>query len=487
MRNCGVLAHVTSLGGSGFTGTLAGEAYRFIDWLQKAGMSVWQVLPVGPTGYGDSPYQSPCTHAGNMYLIDLPALENDGLLSGGAGGYGDSGDDIETGKKRKLEALKQSFRESYPRVKGEVDRFLESHSELNDYALFMAVKDHFGGVMWTKWDDAGIRMRDKDAIERYSKLLSDEIDFYKYTQYLFFRQWRALKEYANERGVSIFGDMPIYVAEDSSDTWANPDMFALDEDRRPVKVAGVPPDYFSEDGQLWGNPIYDWKTLKKSGYGWWLKRLSTASEMYDMLRVDHFIGFANYYAIKAGAKNARVGKWEKAPGFSFFRKVKRRLPDLNVIAEDLGEVNGRVRRLKRYTGYPGMKVLCFGFDSDEKNPHFVKNVVKNSICYTGTHDNDTVLGWWDKAKPNVKEFALKNLPQRENIADAMMEAALASPAKTAVLPMQDILHLGGEARMNMPGTVGGANWRWRMDENALTDELAEKLRKLNETYERISK
>lgn len=486
MRQSGVLLHITSLPTEGMFGTLGKEAYQFVDWLRKAGMSIWQVLPVGPTGYGESPYQSTCTHAGSIYMIDLDTLKKEGLLTDDADLYSNAKElNFENAKARHLRALKKSFEESYARLKDEVSQFIDAHPSLNDYSLFMAVKDYFGGKMWTEWPDIAIRMREEKAIEHYGRILGDEVNFYKYTQYLFFKQWTSLKSYANKNGISIFGDIPIYVSEDSSDTWANPEIFQLDRDRRPVKVAGVPPDYFSEDGQLWGNPLYDWKKLKKTGYAWWINRLKTTLELYDMVRVDHFIGFANYYSIRAGAPNARVGKWEKAPGKHFFSNVKRKLPELNVIAEDLGVISKRVKRLLRFCGYPGMKVLSFGFDGGQDNPHFLANITENSICYTGTHDNDTLIGWWNQLSEETKKYAKENLPERDTISDSMIEAALGSPARIAVIPMQDILKLDGSARMNTPGTVGGSNWRWRMEKGALTDELADKYRELNEFYERI--
>ncbi|MBQ3078457.1 MAG: 4-alpha-glucanotransferase [Clostridia bacterium] len=486
MRKSGVLMHITSLPSLSGIGTLGDEAYHFVDWLKKAGFSVWQVLPAGPTGYGDSPYQSPSSFAGNIYLIDPELLRRDGLL-------GDDLDslkcnhfiDYEITKSRRYQALKMSFFNNYDRLEVEVDEFISRHPEIGDYALFMAVRDYFGGLMWTIWPDVAIRMREESALKHYERILKEEINFYKYTQYLFFRQWKQLKAYANKNGITIFGDMPIYAAEDSADTWANPEIFQLDKDRRPVKVAGVPPDYFSEDGQLWGNPLYDWEKLKHTNYDWWIKRLKSAMELYDQIRIDHFIGFANYYAVRAGAENARVGRWEKAPGRSFFFNVKRRLPDINIVAEDLGVISTRVRRLLSYAGYPGMKVLSFAFDSDEQNPHFLSHIDENSVVYTGTHDNDTVIGWWEKASDSLRAFADEYLPQRDTITERMIEAALGSAARLAVIPVQDILEKDSSARMNTPGTIGNPNWRWNMEKGALTDELAEKYRELNEYYERI--
>ena len=485
MRRSGVLMHITSLPSPGGIGTLGSEAREFATWLKEAGMSVWQVLPVGPTGYGNSPYQSPCTHAGNILMIDLRELVSEGLLSKDTLDHLPAEDEPEEAvQKRKIRLLRQCFAESGAALKAEVDAFAQTHTGINDYALFMAVKDYFNGKMWSFWPDLSIRFREEGALTHYSRVLRDEVEFYRFTQYLFFRQWKALKDFVNGLGIKILGDLPIYVAEDSSDAWANPEVFQLDANRRPTKVAGVPPDYFSKDGQLWGNPLYNWKYLKKSGYKWWLERLKTASEMFDIVRIDHFIGFANYYAIKAGAVTARNGKWEKAPGFSFFRAVQRHLPKLSIIAEDLGVVSRRVRRLIRYTELPGMKVMQFGFDSDESNAHFFPNVSENCLLYTGTHDNDTSEGWWENAKESTKEFALKYLPHREKISQSMIEAALGSVADTVIVPMQDILSLGSEARMNTPGTVGGNNWKWRMDSDALKVVNTDSLREMNEFFDR---
>ncbi|MBO7385426.1 MAG: 4-alpha-glucanotransferase [Clostridia bacterium] len=485
MRRSGALMHITSLPSPGGVGTLGKEAREFVDWLSEAGMSIWQVLPIGPTGYGDSPYQSPCTHAGNDMMIDLRTLHEEGLSSKTADELLPASSKwTDTLRNNKLHALRMSFRESWSKVQSEVDAFVASHPDIADYALYMAVKNYFDGRTWTIWPDMSIRFREEKAMSHYTRILQEDINFYKYIQYIFFRQWNALHDYARSKGVQILGDMPIYVAEDSSDTWANPDMFLLDADRRPVKVAGVPPDYFSEDGQLWGNPLYNWRAQKKSGYTWWINRLKTASELYDIVRVDHFIGFANYYAVKAGAKNARAGRWEKAPGFSFFRTVQRQLPELKIVAEDLGVVSRRVKRLLRYCGFPGMKVLQFGFDSDESNPHFISNIRENCVLYTGTHDNDTAEGWWAQAPEKTKAFAKQFLPERSSISESLIEAALGSVADTVIVPVQDILGLGSEARMNAPGTVGGTNWRWRMQPGELTPQKAMDIKSMNEFFDR---
>ena len=480
MRRSGVLLHITSLPSPGGVGTLGKEAFEFVDWLKEAGMGIWQVLPVGPTGYGDSPYQSTCTHAGNLMMIDLRNLYESGLLSRHPEELLPAKDTYsDQMRAKKISVLRMSFSEHYADLKEKIDQFFETHEGLADFALFRAVKDYFDNRPWNQWPDMSIRFREENAMKHYEHILQEEIAFYKYTQYLFFHQWSELKEYANNKGIQLLGDMPIYVAEDSSDTWANPEIFQLDADRRPIKVAGVPPDYFSQDGQLWGNPLYNWKALKKSGFEWWLKRLKTAGELYDMVRIDHFIGFANYYAVKAGAPNARNGKWEKAPGFRFFRAVSRNLPELEIVAEDLGVVSKRVKRLLRYTGLPGMKVMQFGFDSDETNPHFILNITEHCLLYTGTHDNDTVNGWWAGLDEKKRAFALKYLPKRSTIGKSMIEAALGSMAETVIIPAQDVLDLGSEARMNTPGTVGGGNWKWRLEPDQLTDQSAMALRDMN--------
>ena len=485
MRKSGILLHITSLPTPGGVGTLGKEAFEFVDWLKEAGMGIWQVLPVGPTGYGDSPYSSTCSHAGNLMMIDLRNLHERGLLSCRAEDMMSAHDRYSPEmREKKMSVLKISFDEHFEDLKPKIDDFFEAHDDLNDFVLFRAVKDYFDDKPWSQWPDSSIRFREENAVKHYSHILKDEINFYKYTQYLFFHQWAELKEYANNKGILMLGDVPIYVAEDSSDVWASPEIFQLDEDRRPIKVAGVPPDYFSKDGQLWGNPLYNWKHLKKTGFDWWLKRLRTAGELYDMVRLDHFIGFANYYAVKAGSKTARVGKWEKAPGFSFFRAVNKNLPKLDIVAEDLGVVSKRVKRLLRRTGFPGMKVLQFGFDSDEKNPHFILNVSENTLLYTGTHDNDTTAGWWEQASENTKEFALKYLPERSTITKSMIEAALGSMANTVIIPAQDVLGLGSEARMNTPGTVGGTNWKWRLKPGELTDAHAIALKDMNDFFGR---
>ena len=490
-KRSGILLHISSLPGPGGIGTLGKEAYAFADFLHAAGMHVWQVLPIGPTGYGESPYQSSSMYAGNPLFISLPSLREEGLLS-----YSD--DELETGgipgkidfqKVREVHdhLLRRAYQESADKVSADLAMFCSRMPWVHDFALFTALKSHFQGKIWSSWPDADIRMRKPAAIQKYQDLLKKEIGYHIFCQYLFDKQWHALKTYCNQLNIELFGDMPIYVAQDSADTWVSPKVFQLDRNRIPKRVAGVPPDYFSEDGQLWGNPLYNWTYLRFTGYRWWINRMSHMLHLFDIVRVDHFIGFANYYSIPYGAKNARNGKWVNAPGHSFFRKLKKALPHAHIIAEDLGSVNDRVRKLINYTGFPGMYVLVFGFGGKpEENHHYPSNWTENSVGYTGTHDNDTVLGYLLRASTEEVQCARKTL-HFDNLQDgpeAFIRSVLASPSQTAILSMQDILHLDNDARMNMPGTVGG-NWTYRMLESDMNSSLAAHLKQLNTEYRRL--
>lgn len=484
MRQSGILMHISSLPGPDGIGSLGQEARAFADFLHASGMRLWQVLPVGPTGYGESPYQSSSVFAGNPMLISLTELEKEGLLTRPAGTDADPGSpeqvDYHAVRVHKKALLRACFQQSGEKLRDEVTAFAQAHAWAEDAALFTALKEHFGGQKWTAWPDEAVRMRRPEAVGRYRAELDEQVRYHLFVQYLFFRQWTALKKYANDLGIRLFGDMPIYVAEDSADTWTHPEVFQLDRRRLPTKVAGVPPDFFSQDGQLWGNPLYRWRFLRLHGYGWWVERMRAMAGMYDVIRIDHFIGFANYYAIPSGAPNARSGRWKLGPGRSLFRTFRRRLPGLNIVAEDLGCVNDRVRRLLAYCGYPGMRVLSFGFGGGDDNPHLPANYVENSVVYTGTHDNDTVRGWIDAADKNELRRAMDTLgfTRPEDGPDAFIRAVMASRADTCVIPMQDVLGLDGRARMNRPGTIGG-NWLWRMLPGAATPEIAARLRELN--------
>ena len=490
MRSSGILMHISSLPSPGGIGSMGAEAYAFADFLQASGMRIWQVLPVGPTGYGESPYQSSSVFAGNPLLISCDALREEGLLD-----FADeeefSPDDCETVdyesvRKNKEMLLRRCWQQSRGHLAGPVDDFCLKNPWVQDFALFTAVKRKFGGIMWTKWPDEGIRFRRSDSVSRYREELKEEIDYHVFCQYLFRRQWFSLKKYCNERGILLFGDMPIYVAEDSADTWTHPEIFQLDRNLVPKRVAGVPPDYFSEDGQLWGNPLYRWTYLRFCRkYDWWVERMKGMALLYDMIRIDHFIGFANYYSVKNGMPNARKGKWVIGPGKSLFRRLNAEVPDIRIIAEDLGCVNRRVRRLLDWCGYPGMKVLTFGFDSDETNPHHISHYTPNTVAYTGTHDNDTTLGWAEKADAKALAFAEKTLgfSGPSEAPEAFIRALFKTPCDTVVIPMQDILGLGGSARMNYPGTTGG-NWLWRMKPDQLSLDLSMKYYQLNTETER---
>lgn len=491
MRESGILLHITSLPGPEGIGTLGQAAYRFADFLKASGMSVWQMLPISPTGYGESPYQSFSTYAGNPLMIDLEMLKEEGLLTDLGFSTESLADKVNYPKvmKEKQAKLREAYQSAGNTLEHEIAGFLKKQEHwLHDYALFMAVKQHFGGIGWMDWPDKAIVRRNPNTMQAYTLLLKQEIAYHIFVQYQFFKQWGKFKTYANSLGLCLFGDMPIYVAMDSADCWSNPEIFQLDKNLRPKAVAGVPPDYFTRDGQLWGNPLYDWKTLKKTGYQWWINRLRAMGTYYDMVRVDHFIGFANYYAVPYPASTARFGSWRRGPGRAFFDVVKLKLPKLNIIAEDLGAVNHKVKLLLKYCGYPGMKVLTFAFTGDKDNPHRLENWGHNNIGYTGTHDNDTALGWWNKAPLDEKENTLKllGIDENEDIVQALISAVFQSPARTVIIPMQDILKLDGQARMNLPGTLGG-NWQWRMKQNALTETLSENLRHMNRLYGRGNK
>ena len=490
MRSSGILLHITSLPSPGGIGDLGPEAYAFADFLVSAGMKIWQVLPIGPTGYGESPYQSPSAFAGNPLLISLSRLRDEGLLT-----YDDSEifvpadperADYAGAWKAKEPLLRRAFRQSGDRLRPELDAFRRKNRWAADFALFSAVKAYFGGEMWSRWPKKGIRNHRLLSRWLYGSMLREEIDFHLFCQMIFMRQWFALKKYCNDRGLLLFGDMPIYVAEDSADTWTHPEVFQLDKNRIPERVAGVPPDCFSEDGQLWGNPLYRWDYLKQKGYFWWVDRMKAMNRLFDIVRVDHFIGFGHYYSIPYGAPNARNGRWEDGPCRPLFETLQREIPGMRIVAEDLGEVNDQVRDLMDWTGYPGMKCLCYAFGGDITNQHHPANYTPNMVLYTGTHDNDTMLGWARQADPKELAFAMKTLgfETPEEAPAAFVRGALASMADTAVIPMQDILGLDNSARMNLPGTVGG-NWLWRMKPGAAAPEIAAGLRKLNEETGRL--
>lgn len=491
MRRSGILMHISSLPGPDGIGSLGREAFEFVDFLKAAGAKLWQVLPVGPVGYGESPYQSSSVFAGNPMLISLARLEEEGLLGADPAPYVDEDPatvDYDRVRPHKEARLRQCYAESAAKLADEIAAFRQENAAwLEDFALFTAVKRYFDNVMWTKWPDEDIRMHRPESVALWRERLADEVEYHIFVQYLFRRQWFALKQYANDNGISLFGDMPIYVAEDSADTWTHPEVFQLDENRVPRKIAGVPPDYFSADGQLWGNPLYAWSFLRLHGFGWWVERMKGMMGLFDLVRIDHFIGFANYYAVPHGAPNAKSGMWIEGPGYPLFAKLEKEIPGMKIIAEDLGEVSPRVKQLLADVGYPGMRVMCFGFGAgDGNNNHRPDNYVENCVVYPGTHDNDTVLGWVEAAdNVSLKEAkTFLKFRTKKEAPWAFIKGAFASVADTAVASMQDVLALGTEARMNTPGTIG-TNWRWRMVPGAATKPLAAKLNKLNKETNRL--
>lgn len=491
-RSSGVIMHISSLPGKYGIGTFGEEAYKFGDFLKEAGQKYWQILPLGPTSFGDSPYQSFSAFAGNPYFIDFDLLRKDGLLEKEdyeSVDFGNNEEDIDYGIifQNKMKVLRKAYENSKSKNIKELKLFVEEEDAwLDDYALYMSVKNSFDLRSWQTWDE-DIRLRSPKAIAKYKEELKDDINYWKFLQFEFFKQWTSLKEYVNALGIEIIGDMPIYVSEDSADVWANPDAFMLDKETlRPLKVAGCPPDIFSATGQLWGNPIYDWNHMEKNHYKWWIDRIRQSFKIYDVLRIDHFKGFESYWSIPYGDKTAENGEWVKGPGIKVFNAIKEALGDVNIIAEDLGTLTEETIKLRNDTGYPGMKILTFAFDSDHNNPFLPHNYDKNFIVYTGTHDNDTVRGWMEKTgeKEHVeKAIEYLKLTKEEGYSWGFIRSAWSSVADIAIAQMQDFLDLGNSARMNLPSTLG-INWRWRMKAGAYDDKLAKRMKEMTKIYGR---
>ncbi|AKN32834.1 4-alpha-glucanotransferase [Clostridium carboxidivorans P7] len=489
-RSSGVLMHITSLPGSYGIGTFGKEAYKFVDFLEKSSQSYWQVLPLGITGAGDSPYQSFSAFAGNPYFIDLDFLTEQGLLRREDYENVDFGSnytkvDYEKIFSNKMPILRLAFERSKGMYESEISRFRQDNKFwIEDYSLYMAIKCKFGLRSWQNWDRS-IKLRNKETIDNYKEELKDEIDYWIFLQYLFFTQWFNLKKYANDKGIKIIGDIPIYVAEDSADTWANSEIFVLDEDKRPIVVSGCPPDAFSTTGQLWGNPIYNWLHLEKVNYKWWVERIKLNSILYDVTRVDHFRGFESFWEVPYGEKTAVNGKWVKGAGIKLFDTVKKALGEVDIIAEDLGYITQEVIDFRNASGFPGMKVLEFAFDTREQSNYLPHNYDKNCIVYTGTHDNETVMGWMENTKKEDVDFAKKyfKLDDEEGYNWGFIRGSLSSVANLAIAQFQDYLGLGNEARMNIPSTIGG-NWQWRVEKEMLTDKLAEKINNITRLYGR---
>ena len=490
MRKSGILMHISSLPGPYGIGSMGKSSYDFVDFLVSAGQSYWQILPLNPTGYGDSPYQSFSTFAGNHYLIDLDTLAEQGLLTSeelGSVDWSSSEGRVDFGllynqRSRLLKLAHGRFRET-----AEYRDFVRDNSLwLEDYALFMAIKAHFRGRDWQSWS-VSLLMRLAPVMEAYREELKEAIRFQYFLQYEFFRQWKALRAYANGKGIQIIGDVPIYVPLDSADVWANPELFQLDPSRRPTAVAGCPPDSFSADGQLWGNPIYDWDKMKADGFKWWLKRLAAAGEWYDIVRMDHFRGLEAYWSVPYGAATAKAGKWNKGPDMAFIEAIKKGLPQLEMIAEDLGFLTQEVLDLRDNSGFPGMKVLEFAFDSREPSDYLPHTYTKNSVVYTGTHDNMTMRQWFDTASKDAKAYAIEfmGLTEKEGLVMGTIRTAMSSVSDMCIIQMPDWLNLGAEARMNFPGTLSDANWTWRAEKKDINMSLAKKIYNMTKLYGRL--
>lgn len=487
-RASGIIMPVFSLPGKYGIGTFGKEAYDFIDFLSDAGQKYWQVLPMGPTDCGNSPYSSLSVFAGNQNFIDLEQLIEEGavdrkeveMIDWGSGDV--DYDKVIPGKKK---ILKSAYLKAYNSVKEEVSDFAENNiSWIYDYALYMALKEHFDGLPWYEWEE-DIRLREQEAVEKYRSELKDSINYHIYVQYLFFKQWDKLKKYAEDKDVKFIGDIPIYAAMDSADVWASPENFQLDEKNMPVDVAGVPPDYFSEEGQLWGNPLYDWEAMKNDGYGWWIRRIGAAERLYDVIRIDHFRGLESYWAVPATEKTAVNGEWRKGPGLDFIERIKGWFCGIEIIAEDLGILTDDVRELLKNSRFPGMKVLQFAFDDSGNSDYLPHKYDKNCVCYGGTHDNATIREWLETGDKKEIEFAREyfGINKKDNFNFGIIRGGMASVADTFITQMQDYLELGKEARTNIPGIAFG-NWKWKMEEGAATKQLAEKILKMTKLYGR---
>lgn len=492
-RSSGILLHPTSFPGPHGIGTFNKAAYEFVDFLARAGQKLWQVLPMGPTSYGDSPYQSFSSFAGNPYLVALETLVEEGLLDAAAldghPAFVPRGVDYCQMYEWKLPLLLKAAgdfeQRANPAQKADFHHFCSAHGPdwLDDFALFMALKHVQGGKAWNEWP-VELRDRHPEALARARHQQAELVHGHRFIQWLFERNWQHLRRYANGKGIRVIGDIPIFVAMDSADTWVAPHAFHLDKNKRPSVQAGVPPDYFSPDGQLWGNPLYRWKEMKQDGFLWWLARIQAAFRLYDIVRVDHFRGFAAYYEVSGKAKNARQGRWVKAPGLELFRRVKKVLGDLPIIAEDLGLITPDVLKLVEATGFPGMKVLQFAFGSDANDKFLPHNYTSHCVAYTGTHDNDTSQGWYETADESHKDYFRRYFnTDGLRVAHTLIRGVFASVASMVVVPLQDLLEVGTEGRMNFPGRRHD-NWLWRYDEGAIKPEHEQFLLDLARTYGR---
>ena len=488
-RSAGILMPISSLPSNYGIGTFGKAAYDFVDFLVESKQTYWQVLPIGPTSYGDSPYQSFSSFAGNPYFIDLDLLCEDGLLDKKDlnsikikdNNYIDYGWLFET----RFNTLFKAYINGKEKYSKEFNEFISNNQNVCEYALYMAIKEFFDMKSWIDWPDEKIRKRDLNSINEYKNKLSIRIEFYEFVQFLFFKQFNNLKNYMNLKGIKLIGDIPIYIALDSCDCWLNPECFELDDEYIPTAVAGVPPDYFTEDGQLWGNPLYRYDYMRNNGYKWWIDRIGAATKLYDVIRIDHFRGFESYWSVPYGDKTAKNGKWVKGPGMELVSIFKNWFSNIEFIAEDLGYHTPEVQQLLDDSGFPGMKVLEFGFDSREASNHAPHAYSKNSVCYVGTHDNSTIIGWLDAANKEDVKLALKylGLKDRTDFNWHMIRSGMMSVSKLFIAQIQDYLGLDDSARINKPGSIGN-NWKWRMKKGMINKKLSRKIAELTIMYDR---
>lgn len=479
-RSAGILLPISSLQSNYGIGTFGRAAYEFVDFLNKSGQKYWQVLPLGPVSYGDSPYSSFSIYAGNPYYIDLDILIEDSILSkeelislGVC--YNKISIDYENLFYTRFKILKKAYNNANEKYRKEISSFVKDNNWVCEYALFMSLKYKNNQLPWSNWDKSECELN-SNTISLAKIQLKEDIDFWTFLQYLFYKQYFDLKEYANGKGIKIIGDIPIYAAEDSVDVWASSNVFLIDDNKIPIKVAGVPPDAFSSEGQLWGNPVYNWEYLKETSYKWWCDRVIWSFKLYDVVRLDHFRGFDEFWAINYGLPNAVDGIWMPAYGYELFKKLKLHSEDVKIIAEDLGIITDSVVKLRNNYKFPGMKIFQFAFDGNKDNPYLPNNYEDNSVAYTGTHDNDTLLGWYEKLNDSEKKDVLNYLDTKkeENINYKIINSLYMSKSNLCIIPLQDFLCIGSEARINTPSTVG-VNWVWRIKKETLTDELAEKI------------
>ncbi len=486
-RSSGILMHITSLPSKYGIGTMGQSAYDFVDFLKRAKQSYWQILPINPPGYGDSPYQAFSTFAGNPYLIDLEQLAREGYLTQEEldevkWSQRPDHTDFQTMYDRRIPVLRKAWRRFRKDLPDDFNDYVQKQAWwLEEYVLFMAVKSYYSDASWTTWPP-DIRLHTDVAMAHYRQILSDELAFQRFVQYCFHTQWVRLRDYAHKNGIKIIGDIPIYVPLDSVDVWSHPENFQLTRTRQPRVVAGCPPDGFSRNGQYWGNPIYDWARMEEDGFSWWIRRLQAAGENFDVVRIDHFRGIESYWSIPAANCTARCGSWVKGPGMKLINAIRENCPNTSFIAEDLGFLTPDVLQLVADSGFPGMKVLEFAFDPREPSNYLPHKYDENCICYTGTHDNETLVQWCRGLSAESEAYARSylNIPQEADLAEAIIHAGMHSRAQLFVAQMQDYLGLGAEARMNEPGKLLISNWRWRMLPDAASDELADRIAQLTE-------